>query len=470
MIGLGLGLGVSRTVGSGVAPFSPADLAGLALWLTAGPTWCYKDGAAKFVAASSQYLNIADNASLSIGNVDAWGVAWVYADSLGADRVIMGQFGIAGNRAFELRYRTTGSQFNFVAYADGTTVTQLGATTFGTPTTATWYFVMWYHDSVADVIGISVNGGAFDTVALVGGIFDSSAQFTLGAENGTTDFWNGRIDSVAFGKNPVGGIAALATTIRDSLYNGGLGKTYADLTTAEKTAWGLVSFWNLDEATGNRADSHGSNTLTSNNGVTSDAGIASGQCGDGDPVALWRDRSSAAANLSQSTLAARPTLVLTSGKWVVRYDGVDDQMKTAALTWGTSEGTVGSRSAKRSTSSVWVPACTRSNGDEFAQYSNNLCYARNFRAARYDGVPGITDNLNPRTYTQVSGADYRIYFNGAQIGTTQATSWQAPNILVVGANGSPEFSPVDVAGVVLTQAAVSAGERAALESYLGDLL
>jgi hypothetical protein len=51
------------------------------------------------------------------------------------------------------------------------------------------------------------------------------------------------------------------------LFNSGNGKSYADLTTAEKV--GLVSYWNLDEVSGNRADSHGSNTLTDNNTVTS---------------------------------------------------------------------------------------------------------------------------------------------------------------------------------------------------------
>jgi len=52
-----------------------------------------------------------------------------------------------------------------------------------------------------------------------------------------------------------------------SLYNTGRGKAYADLTADEKV--GLVSYWNLDETSGTRYDSHGSNTLTDNNTVTS---------------------------------------------------------------------------------------------------------------------------------------------------------------------------------------------------------
>lgn len=35
----------------------------------------------------------------------------------------------------------------------------------------------------------------------------------------------------------------------------------------------LISYWKLDEASGNAADAHGSNTLTDNNTVTSDTGL-----------------------------------------------------------------------------------------------------------------------------------------------------------------------------------------------------
>jgi hypothetical protein len=81
----------------------------------------------------------------------------------------------------------------------------------------------------------------------------------MGRESGYTDglaaevgFWRGRI---------------ITDTEITSLYNSGAGKAYANLTTAEKVD--LVSYWNLSEASGNRADSHGANTLTDNNTVGS---------------------------------------------------------------------------------------------------------------------------------------------------------------------------------------------------------
>lgn len=60
---------------------------------------------------------------------------------------------------------------------------------------------------------------------------------------------------------------ALDAAALTSLFNSGLGKRYADLTVSEKV--GLVSYWNLDEVSGVRYDSHGSNDLTDNNTVGS---------------------------------------------------------------------------------------------------------------------------------------------------------------------------------------------------------
>lgn len=62
----------------------------------------------------------------------------------------------------------------------------------------------------------------------------------------------------------------LSQAEHQSIYNGGIGKKYSDLTAADKV--GLVAYWNLDEHEANpydldpvRVDSHGSNHLTSHN-------------------------------------------------------------------------------------------------------------------------------------------------------------------------------------------------------------
>ncbi len=135
---------------------------------------------------------------------------------------------------------------------------------------------MGYHDSVNNLLGISLNGAAFQTVTTSGVAPNTtSAPFVIGSYNtGTGEFWNGRLSCPLIGKSPVGGIAALATTIRDALYANGQGLQPSKITTAQRTAWGVVSGW--IDAGSLTADQIGSNVLTNNNTVTATSGYFRG--------------------------------------------------------------------------------------------------------------------------------------------------------------------------------------------------
>lgn len=217
--------------------------------------------AANFVRTSSQSLTIVDNASLSGGDIDMWGACWFYMESA-VEGALMAKYGAAGSREYSFYYNTSSPAI--IASSDGTAIT---SRTYAATAINTWWFAMWYHDAVNNLLAITRNNAAFLTTAFAGGIFDSAAEFAVGSFGGA-NYMNGLIDSACIGKSPVGGIAGLATTIRDSLYNSGNGKKYSDLTASEKTDWGLISFWDLDGVN----DAHGSNHLTNNNGVTFVAG------------------------------------------------------------------------------------------------------------------------------------------------------------------------------------------------------
>lgn len=185
---------------------------------------------AQFVAANSEQLTRVDNAALSSGDVDLWVAAWAYLDSKPSNGGIAfkGTGVAAGTVEYALFYQGGGTdrlRFQIGDSAAGS-LTTVSATVLGSPSLATWYFVLGYHDSVNDEIGISVNGGAFTTGATSGRApADTAGSFRIGSLNGAS-FFDGRIDSVAIGKSPPGGIAALATQIRDRLYNAGLGREY----------------------------------------------------------------------------------------------------------------------------------------------------------------------------------------------------------------------------------------------------
>jgi len=127
-----------------------------------------------------------------------------------------------------------------------------------------WHFFAVWFDDADKKLRLSVDlETAVASAAMTGNYktYTGASNFYIGSATGTTDAWDGNIARVGYYST------AGSDAIRTSLYNSGKGKSYADLTTAEKV--GLVSYWNLDEASGDRADSHGSNTLTDNNTVGS---------------------------------------------------------------------------------------------------------------------------------------------------------------------------------------------------------
>lgn len=232
--------------------------------------------AAQFTASSSQYLSISDNASLSIGDVDMWFAGWVLLDTTTPGMVMAGKWNAAGtNREWTLDYSVvTGNRFTFTVRSVGDgSQTSVSANAFGAASASTWYFVLVWHDSSLNTINIKIDNGTINSAAHTLGIRDGTASFILGSYDGGASYWNGRMDSVGFGKSPAVGISSLIETISSDLYNNGSGIVYGGLTSQQKTDWGLVSWWDLGESSGTRSDSHGTNDLADNNGVTSADGI-----------------------------------------------------------------------------------------------------------------------------------------------------------------------------------------------------
>ncbi len=195
--------------------------------------------AAQFTAASSEYLSIIDNASISTGDVDWWLALWGYPDTLTGDPTLASRWNAStGNREYWLGYLSTSGRYALQVSPDGSSSgnTTVSANNRGAASTGAWDFVMAWHDSVNNTINIRVNHGTADSAAHTTGVFDSAAVFRLGAlisgAGSLTEFWNGRLDQAAFGKSPSGGIAALADEISSVLYNSGSGRTYAAISGA----------------------------------------------------------------------------------------------------------------------------------------------------------------------------------------------------------------------------------------------
>jgi hypothetical protein len=109
--------------------------------------------------------------------------------------------------------RATDSQAQYQLESDGTNL-RWGVSSNGTAintwvvstvpiTNAVWIFVVAYHDSVNNVIGISVNNETVVTAAHGGGVSTAAAnglRFGIRNSTGGSDYFNGRTDSFTYWK------------------------------------------------------------------------------------------------------------------------------------------------------------------------------------------------------------------------------------------------------------------------------
>lgn len=182
-------------------------------------------GATQLVAASSQYWSIADNAALSMGDVDFTICAWVYADSRPAADGIVSKStsgGLNVNTEYTIGCQTVPNHFAFFV-GDGTTLGQVSSTSFGGPAVATWYCVIAWHDSVNDTLNIQINDGTIDSVAWTTGCPDRTGAFNIGRRYNGGQYWDGRIDNLCIAKSAAGGGGVLTAAQRTAFFNAGVG-------------------------------------------------------------------------------------------------------------------------------------------------------------------------------------------------------------------------------------------------------
>jgi hypothetical protein len=180
---------------------------------------------AVFAAASSQFLSRASNASLQCGNIDFTFVAWVKLTTLpAASYVVLSKDLSTGNRNYALDLANLSGDYRFRFYINGAGGGSIAQWTSNTGTTGQWYFVVAWHDSVADTINIQVNNGTPASTATANeSPGTGTEEFRLGAYAtvGAETFLNGQLDEVGFWKR------VLTPTERADLYNAGAGRNWA---------------------------------------------------------------------------------------------------------------------------------------------------------------------------------------------------------------------------------------------------
>lgn len=305
-------------------PLNPATLDQRQLWLRPDLGVERKGRAARLEAALSQHLLATNNSTIQTGPIDFWVAGWIKLNAKDDNYHFASKWRTGQPNEYRIWFFGDDNPLRFSVSSNGSDQTILEATNFGSLPLDTWFFVLAWHDAAGGAIHLRVNDLPAQSTAHSGGVNAGSSDLIFGAKDPGNRQMDGALDQWAFGKSPPGGIATVIDDIHATLYNAGQGAFHSQLSDAQRTDWGLVSWWELEEASGTRADAHGSNDLTDHNGATAVEGLTRHPAVDADPVSHWFDPDSG-FEFAQFSADRRP--IYHVGPERLEFDGFNDNLQ-----------------------------------------------------------------------------------------------------------------------------------------------
>src|SRR5438132_3427731 len=123
------------------------------------------NGSRQFTSANSEYAVKANNSSLQLGDIDFTYALWVYIDSDSLNNVILSRYNETSQSVYISCFNVT-NRFRFqVRSLDELSDGIIEANNLGAPSTATWYYIIAWHDATANTLNIQVNNGTVDTLS-----------------------------------------------------------------------------------------------------------------------------------------------------------------------------------------------------------------------------------------------------------------------------------------------------------------
>lgn len=207
------------------------DSSGNGNTLTNGNAFTFVPGkvgnGANFDRVSSQYAAAASNASLQTGNIDFTGWFWINIGALsisaGGSLVLMQKgasgSGGAGNYEYSVLYSGTGVDRFRIFMSSGGSEGGGNDAVFGPVTANIWNFVVFWYDSVNNLIGLQINNGTATTFSWAPGPQTVAGPLNI-AGQGAVQNIQGIMDEIGFRKR------LLTDAEKAVLYNYGNGRTY----------------------------------------------------------------------------------------------------------------------------------------------------------------------------------------------------------------------------------------------------
>ncbi len=155
--------------------------------------------------AGTDYLSIADNASLSTGGETSFTISmWVKLNAKTGTQVFASKFSSVSTGEYAVYFENLANRFVFSTYGNNQNYF-VYADELGSPDIGTWYYITATHNALTNTNSIAVNNGVADTLSSVAEHQDSTASFLIGAfGSGPLYYANAVIDEVRFSKTEHG--------------------------------------------------------------------------------------------------------------------------------------------------------------------------------------------------------------------------------------------------------------------------
>jgi hypothetical protein len=139
------------------------------------------EGGRDFEAGDTEWFEKLDHADLSFADAEFTVGGWLKPESSNTDMAMIAKWKLTSNyREYALLY-INGAGFRFTVSNNGTNQTTVTDTAIGAVSNGSLYFVMAWHDPVADKIYVSVNNNTPNEAAHSTGCNDNVSRFSIGA-------------------------------------------------------------------------------------------------------------------------------------------------------------------------------------------------------------------------------------------------------------------------------------------------
>lgn len=191
-------------------------------------------GGRDFEDTSNHFFSRTSEAALQMGDIDATWVFWYKPESSGAGALI-NKDNITSAREYSIIHSASNKPQIFVF--NGATGVIGNKAHSQTLSNGTWYLIAAYHSATDNEVGISVGGGAYETVATSGAAGTTTRPLWFGDREATSINLDGILDEKSYWKTK------LSLDNLEWFLNSGNGRSYNALITPTPTIGGLSIFW-----------------------------------------------------------------------------------------------------------------------------------------------------------------------------------------------------------------------------------